>query len=86
MDFELSAPHEMIRQTVREFAEKEIRPVAARVDAMAEFPKATIARMASLGWMGMTIPEKYEGAGLDTLSYAIAIEEVARVWSNRSRI
>ena len=86
MDFELSAEHTMIRETVREFAEKEIRPVAARVDETGEFPKDTIARMAALGWMGMTIPQVYEGAGLDMLSYAIAIEEVARVCGSHALV
>ena len=79
MDFELSPEHEMIRQTARDFAEKEIRPVAAHVDKTGEFPKATIARMAGLGFLGMTIPEAYDGAGLDSMALAITVEEVARV-------
>src|SRR5512136_1329449 len=79
MDFEFGEEHEMIRKTVREFAEKEIRPVAAYHDRTGEFPAKTIAGMASLGLMGMMIPTEYEGAGLDTICFALALEEVARV-------
>src|SRR5206468_10548623 len=79
MDFELDSEHEMIRQTVHDFAEKEIRPVAAHVDKTGEFPKATIAKMAGLGFMGMTIPEAHDGAGLDSVALAITVEEVVRV-------
>src|SRR5438876_2702671 len=71
MDFELSPEHEMIRRTARDFAEKEIRPVAAHVDKTGEFPKATIAKMAGLGFLGMTIPEEYDGAGLDSLAWRL---------------
>src|SRR5207247_10420753 len=77
MDFDLSPEHEMIRQTARDFAEKEIRPVAAHVDKTGEFPKATIAKMAGLGFMGMAIPEEYDGAGLGSVALAITVEEVA---------
>ena len=86
MDFNLRPEHEMIRQTVRDFAEKEVRPVAAHVDKTGEFPKATIAKMAGLGLMGMVIPQEYEGAGLDTMALAVAIEEVARVCGSHALI
>jgi len=86
MDFEFGEEHEMIRKTVREFAEKEIRPVAAYHDRTGEFPAKTIAGMASLGLMGMLIPTEYEGAGLDTISFAIALEEVARVCGSHALI
>ena len=86
MDFDLTPEQEMIRQTVRDFAEKEIRPVAADVDRTGEFPKATIAKMAGLGLMGVVIPQDYDGAGLDTISLAIAIEEVARVCGSHALI
>ena len=79
MDFHLTPEQEMLRKTVRDFAEKEIRPVAAAFDRSGEFPSATIARMASLGLLGMTIPAEYEGAGTDAVSYALAVEEIARV-------
>src|SRR5436309_15045179 len=76
----------MIRQTARDFAEKEIRPVAAHVDKTGEFPKATIAKMAGLGFMGMAIPEEYDGAGLDLVALAIIVEEVARVCGSHAVI
>jgi len=86
MDFALSPGQEMIRQQVREFAEREIRPVAAEVDRTGVFPRATVAKMASLGLLGVTIPTTYEGAGLDTVSYALAVEEVARVCGSHALI
>ncbi len=86
MDFHFTPEHEMIRETVRQFAEKEIRPIAAEVDRTGEFPAATIAKMASLGLLGITIPTEYEGAGLDTISLAIAVEEVARVCGSHALI
>src|SRR3989475_2843626 len=86
MDFDLSPEHEMIRRTARDFAEKEIRPVAAHVDKTGEFPKGTIAKMAGLGFMGMTIPEAYDGAGLDAVALAITVEEVARVCGSHALI
>src|SRR5256712_7866936 len=86
MEFDLSREHEMIRQTARDFAEKEIRPVAAHVDKTGEFPKATIAKMAGLGFLGMAIPEEYEGAGLDAVALVVAIEEVARVCGSHALI
>src|SRR6266571_2685948 len=86
MDFELKPEHAAIRQTVRDFAEKEIRPVAAHVDRTGEFPKDTIAKMAGLGLLGVAIPQEYEGAGLDSVALAIGIEEVARVCGSHALI
>ncbi len=79
MDFHLTAEQEMIRQSVRDFAEKELRPVAAVFDRTGDFPAATVAKMASLGLLGAMIPQEYEGAGMDAVSYALAMEEIARV-------
>src|SRR5437879_7098964 len=86
MDFELDSEHEMIRQTVRDFAEKEVRPVAAHVDKTGEFPRATVAKMGGLGFLGVAIPTEYEGAGLDALALAIGIEEIARVCGSHALI
>ncbi len=86
MDFELTQEQEMIRATVRDFAEKEIRPVAAYHDQTGEFPSKTVAKMGSLGLMGMLIPTEYEGAGLDTISFALALEEVARICGSHALI
>ncbi len=86
MDFDLTQEHEMIRQTVHDFAEKEIRPVAAYHDRTGEFPAKTVAKMAALGLMGMLIPTEYEGAGLDTIAFTLALEEVARVCGSHALI
>ena len=86
MDFEMKPEHELIRQTVRDFAEKEVRPVAAQVDKTGEFPKATVAKMAGLGLLGVAIPAEYEGAGLDALALVIGIEEIARVCGSHALI
>ena len=86
MDFELDSEHEMIRQTVHDFAEKEVRPVAAHVDKTGEFPRATVAKMGGLGFLGVAIPTGYEGAGLDALALAIGIEEMARVCGSHALI
>ena len=86
MDFELASEHEMIRQTAHDFAEKEIRPVAARVDKTGEFPKATVAKMAGLGFLGVAIPTEFDGAGLDSLALAIGVEEIARVCGSHALI
>ncbi|TLZ75377.1 MAG: acyl-CoA dehydrogenase [Methanobacteriota archaeon] len=86
MDFELKPEHEMIRRTVRDFAEKEIRPVAAEVDRTGAFPKATVVKLAGLGLLGVAIPQEYEGAGLDSVALAIGIEEVARVCGSHALI
>lgn len=79
MDFNPTPEQEMIRRQVREFAEGEIKPVAQNFDESGDFPRDTVARMAGLGLLGMLVPQDLEGGGLDTVTYAIAIEEVARV-------
>ncbi len=86
MDFEFAPEHEILRQSVRDFAEKEIRPIAATIDRTGEFPRSTITKMASLGLLGVAIPAEYGGAGLDTISLAIAVEEVARVCGSHALI
>ncbi|MFM8761894.1 MAG: acyl-CoA dehydrogenase family protein [Solirubrobacterales bacterium] len=79
MDFALSDDHRLLRQTVREFADSEIAPIAEEIDRERRFPYEVIARMGELGWMGIPFPEQYGGAGGDTLAYAIACEELGRV-------
>jgi short/branched chain acyl-CoA dehydrogenase len=78
MNFDLTNEQQLIRQTTREFAEAEIAPRAAYFDQHAEFPYEIIAKMAKLGLMGLPIPEEYGGAGADTVSYALAVEEISR--------
>lgn len=77
MDFALSEEQEMIRDAAREFAQKEIAPVAAEFDASGEFPLQTIRMAGELGFMGIEIPEEFGGSALDTISYAIVIEEIS---------
>ncbi|MBD3163432.1 MAG: acyl-CoA dehydrogenase [Candidatus Eisenbacteria bacterium] len=71
--------HEAIRQAVREFAESEIRPHATRIDREGKIPKEILTKMAELGYLGIPYPEEIGGAGMDLLSYAIAVEEVSRI-------
>src|SRR5881394_128482 len=82
MDYDLSSEHQLIRDTVREFAEQRVAPVAAELDREHRFPYELVAELAELGLMGVPIPEEWSGAGADTLSYAIAIEELTRVDSS----
>jgi len=79
MEFELTEEQQMIRRMVREFAEKEIRPVTREIDARGEFPWEIVHKMAGLGLLGLPIPEQYGGSGADTVSYALAVEEISRV-------
>ncbi len=82
LSYDLSDEHELIRTTVREFAEQRIAPVAEELDREHRFPYDIVSELAELGLMGIPIPEEYEGAGSDTLAYAIAIEELTRVDSS----
>jgi alkylation response protein AidB-like acyl-CoA dehydrogenase len=78
MNFQLTEEQQMIRETVRDFAENEIMPIAAEVDQEGKFPAENFRRMAELGLLGLPWPEEYGGAGGDTVSYAIAAEEISR--------
>ncbi len=82
MNYELGEEQELVRRTVREFAETHVAPVAEELDRESRFPYELVAELAELGLMGMPFPEEYGGAGADTVSYAIAIEELTRVDSS----
>ncbi len=82
MSAALTAEQRELQATVREFAEREIAPVAEELDREARFPYTIIAALGDLGLMGMIVPEELGGAGLDTLSYVLALEELARVDSS----
>jgi short/branched chain acyl-CoA dehydrogenase len=82
MDFDLSPDHELIRRTVREFAEGDVAPVAEELDRTKSFPYEIVAKLGKLGLMGIPFPEEYGGAGGDTLAYALAVEELTRVDSS----
>ncbi len=79
MNFNLSEDHLMVKQTIREFAEKELAPGAGERDEKQEFPHEQIKMLGELGFLGVTFPEEYGGAGLDTLSFIITIEELSRI-------
>jgi alkylation response protein AidB-like acyl-CoA dehydrogenase len=82
MDFELSAEQRLLRDTVRDFARQEVAPVAAELDRTKAFPYEIVRKLGDLGLMGIPFPEEYGGGGADTLSYALAVEELARVDSS----
>ncbi|MBX3004099.1 MAG: acyl-CoA dehydrogenase [Anaerolineales bacterium] len=74
----ITEEHEMLRQAARDFAQKEIAPIAAEHDESGEFPLATIRKMGKMGFMGIEVPEDYGGAGMDTLAYVLALEEICK--------
>jgi alkylation response protein AidB-like acyl-CoA dehydrogenase len=78
MDFALTEEQELLRATVREFAQKEIAPIARELDEAKQFPLQMVKKMGELGLLGLPIPEEYGGSGADTISYAIALEEISR--------
>jgi short-chain 2-methylacyl-CoA dehydrogenase len=82
VNYDLSDEQELLRRTVREFAETRVAPVAEELDREERFPYELLSELADLGLMGIPIPEQYGGAGADTVSYAIAIEELTRIDSS----
>jgi butyryl-CoA dehydrogenase len=73
-----SDTHLMLRNTVKEFVDEEIIPKAARIDKLSEYPAEIVSKMGEMGLMGIDIDEKYDGAGMDYLAYAITLEEISR--------
>ena len=86
MDLQLTEEHKMIRDMAREFAQNEIAPVAAHFDETGEFPYETVKKMGAQGFMGIEVPEEYGGQGLDTLSYVLAMIEIAKADVSHSTI
>ena len=82
MNFDLSEEHELLRRTVREFAEERVAPIAEELDREHRFPYEIVAELAELGLMGIPVADEYGGAGGDTLGYAIAVEELTRIDSS----
>jgi len=78
MQLELNEQQKMIQKMVKEFAEKEVAPIAAELDEKEEYPTKTLEKMSKLGLLGIIIPQEYGGAGLDTISYEIVVEEISR--------
>jgi len=79
MDFNLDKKHEMARALFQEFAENEVKPLAQEVDETEAFPVATVKNMAACGFLGIPVPKEYGGQGCDTLTYAMCVEELAKV-------
>ena len=82
MDFELSDDHRLIQRTVRDFARQEVAPVAEELDRRKSFPYDIVRKLSELNLMGIPFPERYGGAGADTLAYVLAVEELTRVDSS----
>jgi alkylation response protein AidB-like acyl-CoA dehydrogenase len=82
MDLDLSPEHQLLRSTIRDFMEKEVAPVVDRHEREHRFPIEVVRRLGEMGWLGIPIPEDEGGAGMDTLAYAIAVEEIGRVWGS----
>src|SRR5258706_7656883 len=76
--YPLSNEHKMLREAARDFAQKEIVPIAAEFDESGEFPTVTIKKMGELGFMGIEVPEQYGGSGMDTLAFILALEEICK--------
>ena len=86
MNFELTEEQKAIRDLARDFAQKEIAPIAAKIDETGEFPRETVKQLGELGLMGIEISQEYGGGGLDCLSYVLAIEEVSKVCASHGTI
>ena len=82
MDLDLSPEHDLLRKTIRDFMVKEVAPVVDEHERERRFPVDVVRKLGEMGWLGIPIPEDEGGAGLDTLAYAIAIEEIGRVWGS----
>ena len=78
MDFNLTEEHQLIRQSVKEFCEKYVCPIADQVDQEPRFPAETVKKLAEQDWLGIPYPVEYGGAGSDYLSYIIVLEELSR--------
>src|SRR3990172_665326 len=82
MDLDVPAEHQLLRDTIRDFMTTEVSPVIDQHERERRFPIEIVRRIGELGWLGIPIPEDEGGAGLDTLAYAVAIEEIGRVWGS----
>lgn len=79
MDFSLTKEQQLIQKNIRQFCEAKLEPIAVEIDENSRFPKEVFTEMAETGWLSMPIPEQYGGAGIDYLSYIVALEEIARI-------
>ncbi|HIT49026.1 MAG TPA: acyl-CoA dehydrogenase family protein, partial [Candidatus Coprenecus stercoripullorum] len=79
MNFNLTPTQSLFKQMIREFADNEVKPLAAEIDEQERFPSETVEKMAALGLFGIPVPKEYGGAGGDNIMYTIAVEELSRV-------
>ncbi len=86
MDLELSEEHRLVKENIANFAAKEIRPVANRMDRDCVYPAELLRRLGEMGLMGLFVPERFGGAGMDLVSYVIAMEEISKAWASLSVI
>ncbi len=86
MDFELTEEQRMFQETARQFADKEIAPIAEEVDVLGQFPHETIRKLGELGFMGIGVPQEHGGAGADTVCYVVALEEISRACASHGVI
>jgi alkylation response protein AidB-like acyl-CoA dehydrogenase len=86
MDLDLAPDHVLLRDTIREFMTDEVAPAVDEHERERRFPADIVRRIGELGWLGINVPERWGGAGMDTLAYAVAIEEIARVWGSLALI
>ncbi len=82
MDLDLAPEHVLLRDTIRDFMETEVAPIVEEHERARRFPVDVVRRLGEMGWLGIPIPEDEGGAGMDTLAYAIAVEEIGRVWGS----
>src|ERR671922_761318 len=82
MDFELSEEQQMVRETTRAFVEREVKPVASRLDREGIYPSELIKKLGELGLMGILVPQEFRGSGMDLLSYVVAMEEISKAWAS----
>jgi butyryl-CoA dehydrogenase len=86
MDFELTEGQRMFQEAARDFADREIVPIAEKVDERGEFPRETIQKLGELGFMGIAVPQTYGGAGADTVCYVLTLEEISRACASHGVI
>jgi butyryl-CoA dehydrogenase len=82
MDFELAEEQQMVRETTRAFVEREVKPIASRLDREAIYPSEIVKRLSELGLMGILVPQEFGGSGMDLLSCVVAIEEISKAWAS----
>ncbi|UCC78010.1 MAG: acyl-CoA dehydrogenase family protein, partial [Anaerolineales bacterium] len=86
MDLQFTEEQEMVRKMVRDFAQKEVAPIAAEIDEKAVVPFENIKKMAQLGLLGLTVSEEFGGGGADTVSYVIAVEELSKACASTATV